>query len=442
MIDGHVTWILDGYTTTDAYPYAQQANTDGLDGTSGLDTSFNYVRNSVKATVDAYDGTIKLYVVDDTDPMIKAYQAAFPSLFTSDAPSEELRSHFRYPEDIFKVQTNMWGKYHVTDPDTFYNGSDQWLVAKDPGIQEARAATVTTVAGDTTAVVSSNAKRIDPYYQLMQLPGETDTSFLLLRPFVPFSDNDSRQQLKAFMVAKSDPGSYGKLETFVMPGDNPPEGPGLVAGRIQADPQVSAAQTLLCQQGSKCLYGNLLLIPVEQSLIYVRPLYVIAQGNELPLLKKIVVEFQGQVSIADDLSGALRRPPRLPGSPTDSGIVATPQHSDDDAHDQPRRHDLADDDTDDDAVDDRRAPRPGQPGLRRRQRRPPEDPARLHPLRREAGGGAGRHPAGLRPLAGGRPGPDDHHVDDHDNSPIRLAGLPFEKAIGMVVSPPRGGAVW
>jgi uncharacterized membrane protein (UPF0182 family) len=154
---------------------------------------------------------------------------------------------------------------------------------------------------------------------------------LLLRPFVPFSDNDSRQQLKAFMVAKSDPGSYGKLETFVMPGDNPPEGPGLVAGRIQADPQVSAAQTLLCQQGSKCLYGNLLLIPVEQSLIYVRPLYVIAQGNELPLLKKIVVEFQGQVSIADDLNGALRGlsafqdlPPTSGSSPPPTTPTTTP----------------------------------------------------------------------------------------------------------------------
>jgi uncharacterized membrane protein (UPF0182 family) len=308
VIGGRVIWIIDGYTTTSAYPYAQRASTDGLADGSGLKTSFNYVRNSVKATIDAYDGTIKLYVVDQQDPLIRAYQSAFPSLFTSDTPSDELRAHFRYPEDMFKVQTNMWGKYHVTNPDTFYNGSDQWLVASDPGIQEAKAPvnTATTTDPNAAAVTTSGSRRIDPYYQLMKLPGEDDTSFLLLRPFVPFSTDDSRKQLTAFMVAKSDPGSYGKLETFVMPSDRRPEGPGLVAGTIQADTNVSQAQTLFCQQGSKCLFGNLVLIPVEQSLIYVRPLYVIAQGNELPLLRKVVVEFEGDVSIADDLNGALR----------------------------------------------------------------------------------------------------------------------------------------
>jgi uncharacterized membrane protein (UPF0182 family) len=161
----------------------------------------------------------------------------------------------------------------------------------------------------------------------MKLPGETDTSFLILRPFVPFSTDDSRQQLTAFMVAKSDPGSYGKLETFVMPSDRRPEGPGLVAGTIQADTNVSQAQTLFCQQGSKCLFGNLVLIPVEQSLLYVRPLYVIAQGNELPLLRKVVVEFEGQVSIADDLAGALRGISAFSGLPpsTSSPPTTTPQ---------------------------------------------------------------------------------------------------------------------
>ncbi|MGI8663981.1 MAG: UPF0182 family membrane protein [Acidimicrobiales bacterium] len=326
VIDGRVTWIVDGYTTTDAYPYAQRASTDGLEVGSGLRTSFNYVRNAVKATVDAYDGTIKLYVVDSTDPIIKAYQSAFPSLFTTDTPSDELRSHFRYPEDMFKVQTNMWGKYHVSNPDTFYNGSDQWLVAKDPGIQEARAPASTAAATDANSAVvtSSQNRRIDPYYQLMRLPGETDTSFLLLRPFVPFSEDDSRQQLTSFMVAKSDPGSYGKLETFVMPSERRPEGPGLVAGTIQADTNVSQAQTLFCQQGSKCLFGNLVLIPVEQSLLYVRPLYVIAQGNELPLLRKVVVEFQGQVAIADDLNSALRGITAFKDLPATSAAGAPP----------------------------------------------------------------------------------------------------------------------
>ncbi|MEO7557316.1 MAG: UPF0182 family protein [Acidimicrobiales bacterium] len=308
VIGGRVTWIIDGYTTTNAYPNAQRAVTDGVADSSGLKSSFNYVRNSVKATIDAYDGTITLYVVDDSDPLIKAYRATFPSLFTTDAPSDELRAHFRYPEDLFKVQTNMWGRYHVTNPDTFYNNSDQWLVARDPGIQEAKASPASPGSTDANAPAPSanQLNRIDPYYLLMKLPGETDESFLILRPFVPFSDDDKRQQLTAFMIAKSDPGSYGKLETFVMPSDRRPEGPGLVAGTIQADTSVSEAQTLFCQQGSKCLFGNLVLVPVEQSLLYVRPLYVIAQGNELPLLRKVVVEFEGQVSIADDLNGALR----------------------------------------------------------------------------------------------------------------------------------------
>ena len=313
VVDGRVKWIDDAYTTTDAYPYSQRGITDDV-GNSGLGGTFNYVRNSVKAVVDAYDGSVTLYVVDHNDPIARAYQKAFPKLFTNDAMPGELQAHLRYPEEIFRVQTNMWGRYHQTDPDTFYNQSNGWTVAPDPGQQlQAGGATATTTPADngannangTTAPPQAKGG-IAPYYQLMQLPGDTKQSFVLLRSFVPVRGNG--QQMTAFMVASSDPGSYGQLRTFTTDGE--PPSPGQVALTMSSDPDVAQLQTLLgvATGGSDLLFGNLLTIPINQSLLYVRPVYVQAHSNNaIPLLQRVVVEFNSHVAVGPTLGQALRQ---------------------------------------------------------------------------------------------------------------------------------------
>ncbi len=267
------------------------------------------MRNSVKAVIDAYDGTTTLYIVDHEDPVIRAYQKAFPHLFSSSDPSEALRAHFRYPEDIFRVQTNMWGRYHLDSTDDFYTQGPAWSVAPDPGtaVQTAAATntTATTTQDNSPPPVSGG---IAPYYQLMRLPGETEQRFSILRPFVP--TKGSGKQMTAFMVAKSDPEHYGELETFVMPGDAQPPSPTLVASTMSSDTAVSSLQTLLGINtgGSRLLFGNLLIVPIEHSLVYVRPVYVQASGdNNPPLLRKVVVEYNNQVSVADTLPAALKQ---------------------------------------------------------------------------------------------------------------------------------------
>jgi uncharacterized membrane protein (UPF0182 family) len=321
IVDGRVKWIIDGYTTTNHYPNAQRANHASLPPGSGLDKDFNYVRNSVKAVVDAYDGTTTFYAVDTKDPILRAYRDAFPKLFTdSDKAPEEVRAHFRYPEDLFRVQTNMWGRYHIDDPDDFYNQNDAWNVAQKPptGSGVALATPSTDSAG---RIIASREERIEPYYLLMRLPGETKESFLLLRPFVPVSGDDSRKELTAFMVAKSDGDDYGKLETFVMPQGDRPDGPGIVAATMQQDPQVSQLQTLLGQEGSNLIYGNLILVPINQSLLYVRPVYTEAESTSIPELKKVIASFDGRVAVEDTLEEALAT---LFGDSPDTGEEATP----------------------------------------------------------------------------------------------------------------------
>jgi uncharacterized membrane protein (UPF0182 family) len=302
LIDGRIKWVIDGYTTSNRFPNAQRVDNSSLSPTSDLNKAFNYVRNSVKAVVDAYDGTTTMYVVDEEDPLIRAYRSAFPDLFTDqDQVPDSLRAHFRYPEDLFRVQTNMWGRYHLDDPDDFYNQNDAWNVAQKPG----GGTTTQTTTIDGRPVSVSREERIEPYYLLMRLPGETEESFLLLRPFVPASGDDSGKLLTAFMVAKSDPGDYGKLQTFVMPRGKLPDGPSIVAGTMQSDPAVSELETLLGTQGSKLLYGNLIMVPIEQSLLYVRPVYTEAESTNVPTLQRVIVEFNGEVAVKDTLEEAL-----------------------------------------------------------------------------------------------------------------------------------------
>jgi len=328
VIDGQVEWILDAYTTTSRFPYAQTAVTDGLDGTD-LDRRFNYIRNSVKAVVDAYDGTVTLYVVDDTDPIIRAYARAFPDLFSFDEPPEALRSHFRYPEDMFRVQSNMWGRYHLDDADAFYTQNDAWVVARDPGRVRAASAPAEPVGTTTTTnpqAAPRQRDRIDPYYVLTRLPGQDEFGFQLIRPFVPFDREDARQQLTAYLVAESDGDRLGRLTSYRVQGDLP-DGPGIVADSINGDVEVSREQSLLCRagSGSTCTFGNLIVVPIERSLLYVQPLYVRADRANAPaLLQRVVVEFDGEVSIGSTLNEALRGVPAFADLPDADGEAEPP----------------------------------------------------------------------------------------------------------------------
>ena len=305
VIDGRIVYVVDLYTTSSNYPYAQTAISGDLPGASGLRGDFNYVRNSVKAVVDAYDGTVTFYVVDEDDPVVAAYRQAFPDLFTDgDEVSEELRAHFRYPEDLFRVQTNMWGAYHVSDPDDFLNRNDAWDVAQAPGNEFAPASqALDPVTGLPTG--PGRAQRFEPYYQLLRLPGEEEQEFVMLRPFVPASEDDSGRLLTAFMTASSDPETYGQLRSFVLPRSELPEGPVLIGGTISSNPQVAELQTLLGQEGSDLEYGNLLLVPMEESILYVRPLYVSATSNPVPELERVIVVYEGEVAVEATLRESL-----------------------------------------------------------------------------------------------------------------------------------------
>ena len=339
VVNGRVKWVTDAFTTTNRYPYSQRATTE--EGANlGLKGTFNYVRNSVKAVVDAYDGTIALHVIDEGDPIAKAYQKAFPNLFSQDPIAPELATHFRYPEEIFRVQTNMWGRYHVKDPDTFYTQSNGWNVAPDPGeqVQSGTNTSATTTSapaggsGNTDAPPPASG-RVPPYYVLMQVPGESTQSFQLLRSYVPVRGNS--QQLTAFVVANGDPGpTYGKLKTFIMPSNNLPPSPTQSANTMNSDTNVSQLRTLLGVNtgGSEVVYGNLIIVPIEQSLLYVRPVYVQSadQTNQIPFLRKVIVQFGNTVTVDDTLGAALRKLsqfadlPKLPSETASSTTPTTP----------------------------------------------------------------------------------------------------------------------
>jgi uncharacterized membrane protein (UPF0182 family) len=320
IVDGRIKWILDAYTTTDRYPYGQDADTTQLDPASGLNTRFNYVRNSVKAVVDAYDGSVTYYVMPTKDPIVQAYRKAFPSLFTDFSKMPEgLKTHIRYPEDMFRVQTNMWGDYHISDPGDFYSGDDKWDVSLDPGTAGASPATRTTDAAGN--VIAERQARIDPYYLFTQLPGASDPSFVLLRPFAPQAAQDDNQVLTAFMVGQSDGKDYGKLKVYVMPRRKLPNGPALVQGEIQSNGDVSQAQTLLSGSGSTVSYGSLIAVPIDNGIVWVRPFYVTSSQTEVPTVRKIIVDFDGDVVIRDTLQEALtamfgNAPPTLEQGPT------------------------------------------------------------------------------------------------------------------------------
>jgi uncharacterized protein len=311
VVGGRIYYMLDGYTTTDRYPNAQRADASGLPEGSGLDGHrFNYIRNSVKAVVDAYNGSVTLYVVDPDDPLVTAYAKAFPDLFASvDEMPSEMQDHYRYPEDLFRVQTNMWARYHITEPRSWYDRTNGWAVAQDPGTNVSTgtpAQNQTIITTPTGQVARQLAPRIDPYYLLMKLPNEDRESFLMLRPFVPYAADDGQRQLTSFMIAKSEPDDYGKLIVYEMPSGQLPDGPAVVNATIQADEIVARQISLLNREGSSVSYGDLLLIPIENTILYVRPLYVSSEGStEVRELKNVIVVYGSQVVMRPTLRQAL-----------------------------------------------------------------------------------------------------------------------------------------
>jgi uncharacterized protein len=268
---GHMKWILDGYTATDRYPYSART-ADGL----------TYLRNSVKVVIDAYNGDVQAYLADPEDPMINTLARIYPGLLRPlDEMPTDLRAHIRYPEDLFRAQTALYATFHMTDPETFYHREDQWQipVAQRGGVQ----------AGYARHIV-------------MRLPGETNPEYLMMRPFTP----RQKDNLAAWMVARNDGEHYGKLIAYRFPRQSLVFGPTQIANRINQDTEVSRQVSLWDQGGSEVIRGELLVIPIESSLLYVQPLYLRAQGGKIPELKRVIVAHEGRVVMEETLESGLR----------------------------------------------------------------------------------------------------------------------------------------
>ena len=298
IVDGKIQWIIDGYTTSAGYPYAQttalgSATTDALTANSTSITAqqnqnINYIRNSVKATVDAYDGTVVLYQWDEKDPVLKTWMKAFPNTVTPKSKmSKQLLEHIRYPEDMFRVQRDVLSSYHVQTAAAFYGGQDFWRVPRDP------------------STFGANAGAQPPYYMTLEMPGSDKPTFTLTTPFVP---RGGRENLSAFAVVDSNYGpNYGKITVLQLPRSTNVAGPSQVASNFEAKPEVANSLSLLRQGGSDVVLGNLLTLPVGGGLLYVQPVYVKATSNSAayPLLQKVLVSFGDVIGFDSSLKGAL-----------------------------------------------------------------------------------------------------------------------------------------
>ncbi|WP_210415963.1 UPF0182 family membrane protein [Humibacter ginsenosidimutans] len=301
VVNGHIVWIVDGYTTSNEYPYSQEVSygdaiSDSQNASSlGLD-NINYIRNSVKATVDAYTGKVTLYAWDASDPVLKTWEKIYPNTVKpmSDM-SGALMSHVRYPTDLFKVQRDILARYHVTDPGAFFSNTDAWQVSPDP-------------SGDTES-------QQPPYYLTMQMPGQSSPEFSIYTTYIPQSTSSSnRSILKGYLAVDSNAGKtagkksadYGTLRLLRLPSDDTIPGPGQVQNNFDSDPSVSAALNLLRQGSTKVINGNLLTLPVGGGLLYVEPVYIQSSGStSYPLLQKVLVAFGDKIAFEDTLDGAL-----------------------------------------------------------------------------------------------------------------------------------------
>lgn len=307
IVDGRIKWIVDGYTTSANYPYSSAerygtAISDSSTDYGNSGSNINYIRNSVKATVDAYDGSVTLYAWDEKDPILKTWQKIYPNTIKpASEMSAALLSHVRYPADMFKIQRGVLGKYHVTDASTFYSQSDGWMIPNDPT--------------SDAAVTNSAAKAQPPYYLSMKLPNAETTDFSLYTTFIPQSTTEqSRNVLRGYLVANSDAGStagkisdsYGKLTLLTVPKSLNIAGPGMVQNNFNSDSDVSKLLNILRAGSTSVLYGNLLTLPVGGGLLYVQPVYVKSTGEtSYPLLKKVLVAFGDRIAFEDTLNAAL-----------------------------------------------------------------------------------------------------------------------------------------
>ena len=267
--EGRLFWIIDGYTTTDKIPYSEPIRGVG-----------NYIRNSVKSVVDVYNGSIEFYISDKDDPLIKTYSRIFPGLFKPiEEMPKDLRSHIRYPKDLFTIQAYVYATYHMQDPQIFYNKEDLWEIPRQ------------------------GEKRMSPYHIIMKIPGEEREEFILMLPFTPAK----RDNMASWLAARSDAPNYGKLIIFRFPKQKLIFGPRQIDARIDQDSLISQQITLWSQRGSKVIRGNLLVIPIEKSILYIEPLYLSAEEGSLPELRRVIVAYGNRLAMEENLKSALEK---------------------------------------------------------------------------------------------------------------------------------------
>jgi len=296
--NGSLDYVLTGYTTTDQYPNSQNASTLSTPE-GGLPSSYNYARASVRVTVDAYTGQMTFYVTDPSDPIIRAYEAAFPKMFTSQSkmPST-IRQHLRYPTDLFNVQAAFLGRYHITNARAFYSAADRWTLSPSAGAGSATQGLAQNSSGTGLASMS-------PLVQVASLPGSNVQQLTETLAYVPAGNASQVQGLTAFLIATSDPSNYGQLHLYVTPRGTTVTGPALADSEINNTSAVSSLITLNDQHGSQVLLGADVMIPLDKSLLYIRPFYVTASVNPIPQLRYVVAVYNQDVAIAPTLAGAL-----------------------------------------------------------------------------------------------------------------------------------------
>lgn len=306
IANGEVDYVLNGFTTSDQYPYSENvANFNTTTG--GLPYSFNYVRNSVKIVVNAYSGAMTFYAQDPNDPLLKAYRAAFPTMFhpLSSMPST-IRQHLRYSSDLFAVQAATLGRYHINSARNFYTASDGWVVSPTTGAGTPTQALAHNLVVDAAGnVVSSSLAPMSPLVQVGSLPGVNREQLLESVAYVPAGNSSTVQGLTAFMMATSDPNDYGQLYVYETPRSSTVIGPAQADSEMQQSLKVSSTITLLDQHGSTVLLGNNVMVPLDQAILYIRPLYVSSTSNPLPQLKYVIAVFNQDVAIAPTLNQAL-----------------------------------------------------------------------------------------------------------------------------------------
>jgi uncharacterized membrane protein (UPF0182 family) len=297
---GRLFWMQDAYTTSDWFPYAQPQSSGGL----------NYIRNSVKVVIDAYNGSVDLYLSDPGDPLIQTYQRIFPGLFKPlAAMPPDLQQHIRYPEDLFRVQAQLYRAYHMDTSEVFYNREDLWQFPRQ--------------AADSDSLGNRDVARMAPYYMIMRLPGEARAEFVLMLPMVP----SQRENMIAWLVARCDPPDYGKVVVYEFPKDKQVFGPFQIEARIQQNTDISQQISLWNQMGSRVIRGHLLVVPIENSILYVSPLYLRAATGQLPELKRVIAAYGDRVVMEETLGAALAAlfkdtaPP--PARPTAAGAATS-----------------------------------------------------------------------------------------------------------------------